>query len=56
MNPNGKYTKVVFLGSTSVGKTSVINYELKFFDQNDDPTIGACYHDKIYVIDGIEVY
>ena len=56
MNPTGKYTKVVFLGSTSVGKTSVINYELKFFDQNDDPTIGACYHDKIYVIDGIEVY
>jgi GTPase SAR1 family protein len=50
MEDEGEYTevKIVIIGNSGVGKTSMINrYLKKTFDENSSTTIGAMYLNKI---------
>lgn len=55
MNPNEKFTKVVFFGYTSVGKTTIIRQEIKSNEQDEGQTVGANSNERSYNIDGKEV-
>ena len=50
MENDGEYSevKIVIIGNSGVGKTSMINrYLKKTFDENSSTTIGAMYLNKI---------
>lgn len=50
MEDDGEYqeVKIVIIGNSGVGKTSMINrYLKKTFDENSSTTIGAMYLNKI---------
>lgn len=50
MQDDGEYSevKIVIIGNSGVGKTSMINrYLKKTFDENSSTTIGAMYLNKI---------
>ncbi|KAH0788527.1 small GTP-binding protein [Histomonas meleagridis] len=45
--------KIVFIGDTRVGKSSLIKREIEdTFEKNQTPTIGSCYFEKDYDVDG----
>lgn len=48
--------KVVFLGESSVGKTSIITcFSSEGFTPNQTPTVGACFSVKMVSVDGKDV-
>ena len=47
--------KVILVGDSGVGKTSIINRYLDTFDPNEKTTIGASFSSKITIIDGYKI-
>lgn len=44
--------KVTLIGSSNVGKTSIINAYVRHLFTNTTPTCGACYTQKVVRLDG----
>ena len=47
--------KVILVGDSGVGKTSIINRYLDKYDPNEKTTIGASFSSKIRIIDGYKI-
>ena len=47
--------KVILVGDSGVGKTSIINRYLDKYDPNEKTTIGASFSSKIRMIDGYKI-
>jgi small GTP-binding protein len=51
----GAYGRIVFIGESGVGKTSIIDRLLNSSSGNPSPTIGAVFHSHTRAVDGVEV-
>lgn len=48
--------KIVLLGASMVGKTSIVNRVISgIFESDEQPTVGACFSTKTVEIEGVQV-